>query len=75
MPRVAKLYTIKMIDEYGECFNEFSGVGFRERNFCIKRWLADVGDNYIRAEFEDIVQLIKYSGEELWYYEEPSKKQ
>lgn len=66
---------MKQMDEFGECYIEQNGLGFRERNTLIRVWLHDVGENYIRAENDDIVQLIKHTGEELWFYEEHGERQ
>lgn len=74
MIKQPKRYTIKYIDEYGECFQEYNHLRYNDKNRAVKEWLKDTGDHYIRAECGEITQLIKFSGEELWYYEEYVQK-
>lgn len=61
------LYTVKLIDEFGECYHEEDIIGFAERQKFIKDWLASSG--YSRLVSGDVTAIVKTSGEELWFYE------
>ena len=51
------LYTVKLIDEFGECYHEEDIVGFAERQ------------KFIKGLSGDVTAIVKTSGEELWFYE------
>ena len=61
------VYTIKLIDELGDCYHEEDIQGYAERQKCIKNWLGSSG--YSRLAKGDVTVIIKTSGEELWFYE------
>lgn len=60
------IYTIKLIDEFGNCYHEENIVGYIERQKYIKEWLAGLTHSYVQVG--DITVVIKTTGEELWYY-------
>lgn len=61
------VYTVKLIDEFGNCYHEENIVGYLERQNYIKNWLAGLTYSYIHTG--DVTAVVKTTGEELWYYD------
>lgn len=61
------VYTVKLIDELGNCYHEENITGYSDRQKYIKEWLK--GDSYSYSNVADVTCVVKVTGEELWYYE------
>lgn len=63
-----KLYIIKQLDEFGNIIYEQDNVTFKNRQTFVRGWR---GKDRVQSLKEDnIIILVKPSGEELWLYEQ-----
>lgn len=63
-----KLYIIKQLDEFGNIIYEQDNVTFKNRQTFVRGWR---GKDKVQSLKEDnIIILVKPSGEELWLYEQ-----
>lgn len=62
-----KVYTIKLMDEYGECYQD-TQVPYNKRNLhkCVRDFLKN--QSYSRHYIGDVMVIVKSSKEELWAY-------
>ena len=63
-----KLYIIKQLDEFGNIIYEQDNVTYKNRQTFVRGWR---GKDKVQSLKEDnIIILVKPSGEELWLYEQ-----
>lgn len=64
--RTLTSYTIKHIDEMGDCYLEETIESIKARNERLREWAG--GYPYSTVKTGDITVLSKINGEEVWFY-------
>lgn len=63
-----KLYIIKQLDEFGNIIYEQDNVTFKNRQTFVRGWRGKDKVQFLKED--NIIILVKPSGEELWLYEQ-----